>query len=92
MFVYTLEQRWEILQHYFENQLNIKWVFGSLSGPAIDLQKMPILASSFSDEAYFYIGGYGNKQNCRIWGTENPHEYIEKPPPISSKISKEKPL
>ena len=23
--------------------------------------------------------GYVNKQNCRIWGTENPHAYIENP-------------
>ena len=30
----------------------------------------------FSDEAYFDLGGYVNKQNCRI---ENPHAYIEKP-------------
>ena len=33
----------------------------------------------FSDEAHFDLGGYINKQNCRIWGTENPHAYIEKP-------------
>ena len=47
----------------------------------IDLQKMPILANKiiFSDEAHFDIGGYVNKLNCRIWGTENPHAYIEKP-------------
>ena len=32
----------------------------------------------FSDEAHFDLGGYVNKQNCRIWGTENPHAYIEK--------------
>ena len=32
-----------------------------------------------SDEAHFDIGGYINKQNCRIWGTENPQAYIEKP-------------
>ena len=52
-----------------------------LSGPAIDLQKMPILAKKFifSDEAHFDLGGYINKQNCHIWGTENPHSYIEKP-------------
>ena len=31
----------------------------------------------FSDEARFDLGGYVNKQNCRIWGTENPHAYIE---------------
>ena len=33
----------------------------------------------FSDEAHFDHGGYVNKQNCRIWCTENPHAYIEKP-------------
>ena len=33
----------------------------------------------FSDEAYFEFGGCVNKQNCRIWGTEKPHAYIEKP-------------
>ena len=33
----------------------------------------------FSDEAYFHLGGYVNKQNCHIWGTENQHAYIEKP-------------
>ena len=26
------------------------------------------------------LGGYVNKQNCRIWCTENSHAYIEKPP------------
>ena len=33
----------------------------------------------FSDEAHFELGGYVNKQNCRIVGTENPYAYIEKP-------------
>lgn len=33
----------------------------------------------FSDEAHFHLGGYVNKQNCRIWGSENPQEYEEKP-------------
>ena len=37
-----------------------------------------------SDEAHFDLGGYVNKQNCRIWhlgiwATENPHAYTEKP-------------
>ena len=42
---------------------------------------MPILPKKiiFSDEAHFNLGGYVNKQNCCIWGTENPHTYIEKP-------------
>ena len=56
-------------------------VYASLSGPAIDLQKMPLLAKKiiFSYEAHFDLGGYVNKQNCRIWGTKNPHAYIKKP-------------
>ena len=37
------------------------------------LTKMPILAKEiiFLDEAHFDLGGRVNKQNCRIWGTEN---------------------
>ena len=58
MVVYTLEQRWEILRHYFENHSNV----------AECVRK---LRTDF--------GRYVNKQNCRIWGTENPHAYIEKP-------------
>ena len=56
-----------------------KCVFASLSGPAIDLQKMPILVKKiiFLDEAHFDLGGYVNKQNCRIWCTENPHTSTE---------------
>ena len=55
-------------------QLTIQCVFASLSGPTIDLRKVLILAkkSIFSDESYFDLGGYLNKQNCRIWGTHNP--------------------
>ena len=51
------------------------------SGPAIDLQKMPILCRKIilSDEAHFDLCGYVNKLNCRIWGTENPQACIEKP-------------
>jgi len=33
----------------------------------------------FSDEAHFSLGGYVNKQNCRIWGSENPQVIEERP-------------
>ena len=31
----------------------------------------------FSDEATFHLSGKVNKQNVRIWGTENPREFVE---------------
>jgi len=34
---------------------------------------------SFSDEAHFHLGENVNKQNCRIWGSKNPHVIMEKP-------------
>lgn len=33
----------------------------------------------FSDEAHFWLNGYVNKQNCRFWAENNPHEVLEKP-------------
>ena len=32
-----------------------------------------------ADEAHFYLDGFVNCQNCRIWGSENPHVIVEKP-------------
>ena len=66
MVVYKLEQR-------FAN-----WVCDRLTEDA-DFGKKKKNLSSFSDKVPFDLGGYVNKQNYRIWGTENPHIYIEKP-------------
>ncbi|GFW27988.1 RNase H domain-containing protein [Trichonephila clavipes] len=33
----------------------------------------------FHDEAHFWLNGYVNKQNCRIWSEANPQVYVETP-------------
>ncbi|GFS94412.1 hypothetical protein TNCV_2014451 [Trichonephila clavipes] len=33
----------------------------------------------FRDEAQFWLNGYVNKQNCRIWSEANPQVYVETP-------------
>ncbi|GFT91003.1 retrovirus-related Pol polyprotein from transposon RE1 [Trichonephila clavipes] len=37
------------------------------------------LAFAECDEAHFWLNGYVNKQNCRIWSEANPHVYVETP-------------
>ncbi|GFX21701.1 hypothetical protein TNCV_1200811 [Trichonephila clavipes] len=32
----------------------------------------------FGDEAHFWLNGYVNKQNCRIWSEANPPLHLEK--------------
>ncbi|GFY11084.1 hypothetical protein TNCV_4470701 [Trichonephila clavipes] len=33
----------------------------------------------FNDEAHFWLNGYVNQQNCRIWSEANPQVYVETP-------------
>ncbi|GFX97856.1 hypothetical protein TNCV_4905071 [Trichonephila clavipes] len=40
----------------------------------------PMLEIIFKiDEAHFWLNGYVNKQNCRIWSEANPQVYVETP-------------
>ncbi|GFU88831.1 hypothetical protein TNCV_4445081 [Trichonephila clavipes] len=32
-----------------------------------------------ADDAHFWLNGYVNKQNCRIWSEANPQVYVETP-------------
>ncbi|GFX66099.1 uncharacterized protein TNCV_4102391 [Trichonephila clavipes] len=33
----------------------------------------------FRDKAHFWLNGYVNKQNCRIWSEANPQVYVGTP-------------
>jgi len=45
----------------------------------IDEKSFDPLRVIFTDEAHFWMNGYVNRQNFRIWGSENPHVTISKP-------------
>ncbi|GFU59586.1 hypothetical protein TNCV_3185571 [Trichonephila clavipes] len=36
-------------------------------------------STTLYDEAHFWLNGYINKQNCRIWSEANPQVYVETP-------------
>ncbi|GFW00925.1 hypothetical protein TNCV_1761631 [Trichonephila clavipes] len=40
---------------------------------------IPSSDAAFDDEAHFWLNGYVNKQNCRIWSEANPQVYVETP-------------
>ncbi|GFX32711.1 hypothetical protein TNCV_888491 [Trichonephila clavipes] len=39
----------------------------------------PVYRNFGGDEAHFWLNGYVNKQNCRIWSEANPQVYVETP-------------
>ncbi|GFW35559.1 hypothetical protein TNCV_2462011 [Trichonephila clavipes] len=41
--------------------------------------KLEGFRSIVCDEAHFWLNGYVNKQNCRIWSEANPQVYVETP-------------
>ena len=74
---------WQIISFILPpNEYGCVYAWTTLgSRPAIDLQKLPIWEKKnfLFRWTHLDLGGYLNKQNCRIWGTENPHAYTEKP-------------
>lgn len=68
-----LTQQIKIRYHY-QRKTFAEWTLNQLEEDEDFLKKI-----IFSDEAHFDLGGYVNKQNCRIWGSENPRIFEEKP-------------
>ncbi|GFS84546.1 hypothetical protein TNCV_4607061 [Trichonephila clavipes] len=63
--------------HQKDHQARRRFVEGAQNEIAVvpDFHKRIL----FSDEAHFWVNGYVNKQNCRIWSEANPQVYVETP-------------
>ncbi|GFV97388.1 DUF4817 domain-containing protein [Trichonephila clavipes] len=63
--------------HQNDHQARRRFVEGAQNEIAVvpDFHKRIL----FSDEAHFWLNGYVNKQNCRIWSEANPQVYVETP-------------
>ncbi|GFS76558.1 hypothetical protein TNCV_1621621 [Trichonephila clavipes] len=46
---------------------------------ATDLTAVKGFILRVCDEAHFWLNGYVNKQNCRIWSEANPQVYVKTP-------------
>ncbi|GBM60197.1 hypothetical protein AVEN_273508-1 [Araneus ventricosus] len=55
------------------NAINARYDFANAMLQLVDEGDIYVGNIRFSDEAYFNFDGFVNKQNWRIWGTENPH-------------------
>ncbi|GFX89030.1 mariner Mos1 transposase [Trichonephila clavipes] len=75
--------KWEVLPHRYNllalhfkyDQARRRFVEWAQNEIAVvpDFHKRILL----SDEAHFWLNGYVNKQNCRIWSETNPQVYVE---------------
>jgi len=51
--------------------------FGVWAENEIDLDADFYPKILFSEEAHFWLNGYVNKQNCRIWSEDNQHKTVD---------------
>ncbi|GFW35462.1 hypothetical protein TNCV_3070901 [Trichonephila clavipes] len=52
----------------------VEWAQNEIA-VVLDFHKRTLI----SDEHTFWLNGYVNKQNCRIWSKANPQVYVETP-------------
>ncbi|GFV87991.1 hypothetical protein TNCV_3241411 [Trichonephila clavipes] len=75
--IYLMQQDLDLAIHQNDHQARRRFVEWAQNEIAVvpDFHKRIL----FSDEAHFWLNGYVNKQNCRIWSEANPQVYVETP-------------
>ncbi|CAF4863096.1 unnamed protein product [Pieris macdunnoughi] len=74
----TTQQSILVIQTYYENGRNIKKILFANFALVLTKRRRTFWPKC-SFLIHFHLNGYVNKQNCRFWGAENPHEYHEQP-------------
>ncbi|GBL97367.1 hypothetical protein AVEN_170482-1 [Araneus ventricosus] len=74
LFKYKIQIHQRLSQRSVEQRLE----FANTIVEMIDNDQFDVNMLWYRDEAHFHLDGYVNRQNWRIWGTENPHIAIEK--------------
>ncbi|GBM46850.1 hypothetical protein AVEN_271170-1 [Araneus ventricosus] len=74
LFPYKIQIHQRLSQRSVEQRLE----FANTIVEMIDNDQFDVNMLWCSDEAHFHLDGYVNRQNWRVWGTENPHFAIEK--------------
>lgn len=73
MFPYKITAMQQLLPRDFRIRLNYcQWFLNNFNDDILD-------RSFFSDEGWFHLSGYLNKQNMRLWASVNPNEFIQTP-------------
>ncbi|GFX89548.1 transposable element Tc3 transposase [Trichonephila clavipes] len=52
---------------------------GIMEKSSEEVNWLVVMSFTIRDEAHFWLNGYVNKQNCRIWSEANPQVYVETP-------------
>ncbi len=74
LFLYKIQVHQALSQVTIEKRLNFAMEFGAY----LDAHPSVLSLIWFSDEAHFWLEGYVNKHNCRIWASSNPGVFLTK--------------
>ncbi|PSN47408.1 hypothetical protein C0J52_19199 [Blattella germanica] len=67
----------QLLHQLKPNDKQQRYEFCSRVQQVMDEDEIFVDRIIFSDQATFHTNGRVNRHNCRIWGTQNPRNFVE---------------